>query len=645
MVWSSTSERNNNLNYTYKYNMSSVDPSKFKKLSDIDHVLKRPGMYLGSLKPHTSLKWISSEGRMIQKEITYNPGFLKIFDEIITNSVDESKRKGSKLNTIKITISKGTISIWDNGGIPVLKNDEHNEWIPEMIFSNMKAGSNFDDSEDRSWAGTNGVGSTITNIYSKEFSISTCDGKNIFSQIFSDNMRKRTKPKIKASTRSHTEISYTPDLDKFGLSEIDESHMLLLEKRVLDIAACNPKLKISFNNKPVVIKSFEEYIKLYIQDCFYETKKDGSWSVGIGLSQNGFQQVSFVNSTETYDAGTHVDYILSQIIVSLREFFQKKYKVDIKPSELKNHIFLFVNSTVINPSFSSQTKEKLITEIKDFGYTFEVTQKFIQLILKSEIVASILDWIDQKKLAEENKLQRDLNKNLGKIKIEKLIDAKHKDRWKCSIGIFEGESAISAFRDHRNVDLQGAFALKGKFVNVSEIQTSKLLSKKASGDYNYEELVSIMGAIGLKLGQEVNLKDLRYGRILFYCDADVDGNSIVGLLVNFFYKYWPELFDRKMIYKVETPIVVAIPKTKNKNKIFFYSQSEYQSWVVKNDLKGFDIKYKKGLGALLHDEYKDIIENPKLTQITRDDVSKRSLEIWFGGDSELRKNEMLEVNI
>lgn len=623
----------------------SIDPKKFKKLSDIDHVLKRPGMYLGSLKPHTSLKWVYSEGKMVQKEITYNPGFLKIFDEIITNSVDESKRKGSKLNTIKITVDKGSITIWDNGGIPVLKDEEHNEWIPEMIFSNMKAGSNFDDSEDRSWAGTNGVGSTITNIYSKAFSISTCDGKNSFKQTFSDNMRKRTKVKITPSTKSHTEIFYLPDLEKFGLTDIDESHYLLIEKRVLDISACNPKLKIYFNGKPVIIKSFEEYIKLYLSECFYESKKDGSWSIGIGQSGSGFQQVSFVNSTETYDAGTHVDYILGQIIVSLREFFQKKYKVDIKPSEIKNHIFLFINATVTNPSFSSQTKEKLITEIKDFGYTFEVSQKFIQQILKSEIVASILDWIDQKKLAEENKLQRDLNKNLGKIKIEKLIDAKHKDRWKCSIGIFEGESAISAFRDYRDTNFQGAFALKGKFVNVSEIQTSKLLSKKASGDYNYEELVSIMGAIGLKLGQEVNLKDLRYGRILFYCDADVDGNSIVGLLVNFFYKYWPELFDRKMIYKVETPIVVAIPKSKGKNKIFFYSQTEYMNWCSKNDLKNFEIKYKKGLGALVGDEYKDIIENPKVLQITKDEASKRSLDVWFGGDSELRKSAMLEVNI
>ena len=154
----------------------SVD-KKFKKLDDIDHVILRPGMYIGSIKPHTATKWIVEDDKMTQKEVTYNPGLLKIFDEIVTNSVDESKRKGSKLNTVKVDIDRTTnyINIWDNGGIPVVKHTQHKEWIPEMIFSNLKAGSNFNDEEQRTGAGTNGVGSTLTNIYSKEFTVTTCD--------------------------------------------------------------------------------------------------------------------------------------------------------------------------------------------------------------------------------------------------------------------------------------------------------------------------------------------------------------------------------------------------------------------------------------------------------------------------------------
>lgn len=613
----------------------SVD-KKFKKLDDISHVILRPGMYIGSIKPHTANKWIVEEGKMLQREITYNPGFLKIFDEIVTNSVDESKREGSKLNTVKIDLDRKTnkVTIWDNGGIPVVKNTEHDEWIPEMVFSNLKAGSNFDDTEERSWAGTNGVGSTLTNIYSKEFKISTCDGKNSFVQTFSNNMRERTQPVVKKAKANHTEISYITDLEKFGLTDIDDDHYKMIEKRIYDIAACNTGLKIYFNGTLININSFDDYIKLYTEEYFYEFKKDKTWSLGIALSQNGFQQVSFANTTETYDGGTHVDYVMNQIIVSLREFFLKKHKVDIKPSELKQHMFLFLDATVINPSFSSQTKEKLITEVKEFGTTFEVSPKLIQSILKSEIVNSILDWIQQKKNAEDSKLQRDLNKKLTKIKVEKLIDAKGKDRWKYSIGLFEGESAISAFRKYRTPETMGAFALKGKFVNVSEITNQKLVQN--------DEAVNLMASIGLKLGQEIDVRNLRYGRVLIFTDADMDGNAISALLINFFYKYWPDMFERKMIYKVETPIVVAIPKAKTKKKVLFYTQAEYNEWAEQNDLKQFEIKYKKGLAALVGDEYDDIINRPRLTLITKDEASKGSLETWFGKSADLRKNELLK---
>lgn len=614
----------------------SVD-KKFKKLSDIDHVLQRPGMYVGSIKPHTAIKWLMEDGKMSQKEVTYNPGFLKIFDEIVTNSVDESKRKGSKLSIVKVNINRDTnqISIWDNGGIPVVKSTEHKEWIPEMIFSNLKAGSNFDDTEERSWAGTNGVGSTLTNIYSLSFEISTCDGINHFIQGFKNNMRDRTIPKIKKFTKAHTEITYIPDLERFALESIDDDHFKMIEKRVYDIAACNPSLKIYFQGNIVNMKSFEDYIKLYTTEYFYEAKKDKTWSIAIAPSENGFQQVSFANSTETYDGGTHIDYIMNQIISSLREFFVKKHKVDVKPSELKNHMFVFIDSTIINPSFSSQTKEKLITEIKDFGSTFEISAKLIQSILKSEIVNSILDWIQQKKNAEDSKLQRDLNKKLGKIKVDKLIDAKGKDRWKCSIALFEGDSAAGAFREHRgDPQTMGAFALRGKFINVAEMTNMKLVQN--------EEAVNLMASIGLKLGQAPDLRDLRYGRVLFYTDADVDGNSISGLLLNFFHKYWPEMFDRKMIYKVETPIVVAIPRKGKANKILFYSQTEYNNWADKTDLKQFEIKYKKGLGALVDDEYNTIINDPKMTLITKDDVSTGTLDMWFGKNTEGRKIELLK---
>lgn len=610
---------------------------KYKVLTQIEHVLLRPQTYVGSNKMTVKDQWVISENsdRMERKEISYIPSFIKIFDEVITNSVDESKRENSKLNTIKVNIKKDEISVWDNGGIPIIKHNVYNQYIPEVIFGNLMSGSNYNDDEERILAGTNGLGAKLTNIFSKKFSIITCDGINIFKQTYSNNMRDRTKASIGKSKKNYTEITFKPDFDKFGLDYLDENHFNIIKKRVYDIAATNTKLKVYLNDVLINFKSFSDYIKLYTDDYLYESSKDSLWSVGISISNNGFQQISFVNSTETYDGGTHVNYILDQIITNLREFFLKKHKIDVKPSELKNHIFLFLNSTVINPAFSSQTKEKLITDIKDFGIYFEISNKLIQSILKSEIVGSVLDWIDKKKLAEENKLQRQLNKSLSKIKVEKLIDSKGKDRGSHSIGLFEGDSAISAFRKYRNPQNMGAFALKGKFINVSEISNTKLIQNK--------EVVNLMAAIGLKLGQLANISDLRYGKILFYVDADHDGNSIASLLINFFYKYWPELYDNNIIYKVETPIIVAIPKQGKKNKIFFYTQKEYDNWAIKNNVNKYELNYKKGLAALVDDEYKDIINNPKLTLICKDDLSSNTLDIWFGKNSELRKNELLKL--
>lgn len=485
---------------------------KYKKLDDITHVLLRPGMYIGSIKMNTSMKWIIDNNKMIKKEITYTPAFIKLFDEIICNSVDESRRSGYKLNTIKVTINKDSIKVCDNGGIPVVKHKEHNMYLPELLFSNLKAGANFNDDEERTVAGLNGIGSVLVNIFSKEFIVSTCDGKKHFIQTFSNNMRDRIAPVIKKSNKNHTTITYVPDLAQFGLTEIDQDHFKIMEKRVYDLAGCNPNIKFTFNGNTIKINSFTDYIKLYTDEYFFEANKEKTWALGIAISENGFQQISFANSTETYDGGTHVDYIMNQIVVQLREFFLKKHKVDIKPNELKSHMTLFLDTTIINPSFSSQTKEKLITEVKEFGSTYEVSNKLIQSILKSEIVNSILDWINQKKDADANKLQRDLNKKLSKIKVDKLIDAKGKDRWKCSLALFEGDSALSGFRKYRNSETMGSFCLRGKFTNVSDISNQKLSQNT--------EAVNIMAAIGLKLGQKIELKDLRYGKILIYTDAD-----------------------------------------------------------------------------------------------------------------------------
>jgi len=612
--------------------MEKTIEKKYRKLSDIEHVLQRPGMWVGSINPHTADLFILGEDKkFLRTPSTYNPAFLKIFDEIISNSIDEHKRN-PKLNKLDVTIDKeGRITILDNGGIPVKMHKEYEEWIPEMIFSNLKTGSNFDDSEDRLVAGTNGVGATLTNIFSKVFSVKTADGKKQFLQVFSENMHKRTRPDIKNEKKNFTEISYLPDYARFGMQNIDEIHLSLLKKRVVDAAACNPKLQVSFNGEKFQFKNFKDYCTMYVNEVFFE--ESSRWKIAVGISDNSFQQVSFVNSVETRDGGTHVEYIANQIASWMREQIKKKYKFDIKPSELRNHIFLFVNADIVNSSFSSQTKEKLITETKDFKSTHEVSDKLMKQIFSSEITKQLLDWLENKKLAEERKQLRALNKYIDTAKIIKLIDAKGKNRENCTLGIFEGDSAKTAFRNSRDPETQGAFPLRGKFVNVRELTNTKVIENN--------EVKSLLAAIGLKLGEEPT--NLRYGKLLFYTDMDPDGDSIAGLLMNFFGKYWPELFEQERIYRVLTPFVVV---KKGKEVHWFYSSDEFHEWSKKQkDLTSWKINYKKGLGALNDEEYEEIIKNPKMIAIQKGNCFHETLNTWFSGDSKPRKIKMLGMSV
>lgn len=610
-------------------NAKSIE-QKYRKLSDIEHVLLRPGMYVGSTKSREEEIYVlGDEGKFEKRRLTYNPAFLKIFDEIVSNAVDEHRRN-PKLNEVNVVIDsvKNTICVRDNGGIPVVKHAEHDEWIPELIFSNLKAGSNFNDDEERLVAGTNGVGSTLTNIFSKVFRIETADKKNVFVQTFSNNMRDRSEAVVRKSREGFTEIFFEPDLNRFSMTGIDSDHTQIMRKRCIDLAACNQLLKITFNGELFQFPTFKDYCKLYSDNVIYE--EEGRWKVGVLPSDGSFTQVSFVNAVETKDGGTHVDHVAAGVIEWIRERVRKKHKLELKPSELRNHFFFLVQADVVNPAFSSQTKEKLITEPREFGSKFEMSDKTLKSILASEVVQRILDWAQQKALADERKQLRELNKNLAKGKVLKLIDAKARVmRNSCTLALFEGDSASSAFRKYRNPDSQGAFPLRGKFVNVTEMPATKVIQN--------QEVKDLLAAIGLRLGEEP--KDLRYGKILIYSDADPDGDSIAGLLINFFGRYWPEMFAQDRICRVMTPLVVV---KKKDEKQWFYTSAEFEVWQSKQkDITKWDIAYKKGLAALEDDEYREIIQNPNMFSIQFGNDYKDTLDAWFGSDPMPRKEKIL----
>ena len=628
--------------------MAKTIEEKYKSLTPEEHVLHRPGTYIGSTVTEDVDMFILEDGKFVKKTVKYNPGFIKLFDEIISNSVDESKRKGTKLDTIKVEVDtkNNTIQVYDNGGIEVVMHKEVKKYVPHMIFGELRSGSNFTDSDNRTWVGTNGLGSSLCNIFSEEFKVETADSKQRFTMVWKNNMSENTPAKIERTSQHYTRITYKPDLKRFGMDCIDNDSFKIMEKRVYEIAGCNSNLSIYFNGKRIIMRSFRDYCQMYLEEdglLLYEENKD--WQVGVSVSPSGsFQQVSYVNCVNTFDGGTHNDHILNQIIPALREKISKRFKTDILPGQIKNHMFLFINSTVINPAFSSQTKEKLITDIKNFGTEIKLTDKFINAIYKSEITNSITDWLDQKKVADEKKAEREANKAIAKVKVDKLIDCKwagtsKKD--KCRLILTEGDSAMSAYRSNRDPNVDAGLALRGKSLNVRDLPKSKVMENA--------EIMAVMAAMGLKFGespikfdQKGNIVEdkTRFGTIQIYTDADVDGTACAALILNYIHKFWPDLIRAHKIARAETPVLIVEHKKTKKEKWFYYD-AEYKEWCNGKDLKDYDIHYMKGLGALNAKQSAEIYKNPHLYFYELDDFAEESMQHWFGKDSEMRKKKLV----
>lgn len=587
--------------------MSSKDNlTKYQKLSEIEHVLARGGMYVGSTANTDTEGFIYNHAkkRMEWKSYTYNPALIKLFDEIISNSVDEHKRGGS-VTKIEVDVCRltGSISVADDGGIPVAKHPDHGMYIPEMIFGEMRTGSNFGD-DDRTTAGLNGIGSVLVNIYSREFKVVTADGKNKFVQVYKNNLSERSTPTILKSKERGTTITFTPDYKRLNCS-LDAGNIERITRRVYDVAGCNPKIKVYLNGELINIKSFGEYVSLYVgdKDQFIE-QSNKDWHIAIASSNEAFRHISFVNGVDTFNGGSHVDYITNQITTKLREYIKKKHKVDIRPANIKQHLFVFINCTINAPVFTSQTKEFMSSDVKDFGTSFEVTDKLINALVKGDIVQRILDWAEsqqrQKELAELRKMNKQTQTNNYLKKIVKFDDATSKDRMACALILTEGDSAAKAILSARDPKTIGVFPLKGKPLNVRDIKVSKLTAN--------EEFANIMSIIGLKLGENHTIEDLRFGKVFIGADQDDDGAHIAGLVMNMFQQYWPNLIKEGFLVRLNTPVIVA---TTGKTKHEFFSRSEYNDWLEANNNPKHSFKWFKGLGSWTSKDFARFISDSK----------------------------------
>ena len=613
----------------------------YQKKTDKEHVLDNPDTYTGSMEftDYDTYVYDDKEDKINFKEINIIPGLYKLFDEGIVNcrdhhirmlqAMDNCKPNIMPLTYIDISISDdGTITMLNDGnGIDIEKHPEYNIWIPEMIFGHLRTSTNYDKSEKKIVGGKNGFGFKLVLIWSEYGEIETVDHIRglKYHQIFKNNLNIIEKPSItKCKKKPYTKVIFKPDYKRLGIEKLSPDMINLFKRRVYDIAAVtDKKVKVKYNGELIPITNFQQYVDLYIGSKddtkrIYEASNE-RWEYAVCIApKEEFTQVSFVNGIYTGKGGKHVDYLLNQIVKKLTTYIKKKKKIDVKSSTIKEQIMLFLRCDIENPAFDSQTKDYMNTPSSKFGTSCDVSEKFIEKIAKMGIMDKACALTEVKESSELKKTDGSKTKSIRGI--PKLIDANYAGTDKsdkCTIIFCEGDSAKAGIvsglsKEDRN--LLGVYPMKGKLFNVRGESPKRILENK--------EVTEIKQILGIESGKEytqeiVNTK-LRYGKILFMTDQDLDGSHIKGLGINLFDSEWKSLINIPgFIGFMNTPILKA---KKGASELKFYNDGEWNSWCSSNSIKGWKIKYYKGLGTSTSKEFKEYFQHKKIVNFVNNDA-------------------------
>ena len=630
--------------------MKKTIEETYKQMSEVEHILARPGMYVGSTKEEQKSQFVYdyTDGMMKMKEISIIPGMVKLIDEIISNSTDEYRRPTNLgLNKIIVKFAKDnkTIYVSDNGGIPVAMHKDAGMWLPKFIFGQLRTSSNYNDDEDRAGVGTNGLGSVLTNIFSSMFTVYTCDGKKKFQCTWNNFKYDETSIVIqnKAKKNEHgTTIAFKLNFDNFDTTEkkFTDDIKDIIMTRALNAAVANLGLAVEFIDESRNIDTtfqfndFKEYIELYRN--YIDIKniieyKDANKQVFV--IPDGSIDIGFVNGAEC-SQGTHIKALHQLINAPIIELLKKKNKIEVTSRQCDGNYSMFCDLTISNPAYDSQTKDCLTTSVerfyKDENTTFELTSAFLNKVCKSEVVNNIIDWYNKKQQVEDQRAIRKINREISKglKRPDKFITCVSKKKNERQLWIFEGDSAKAAFRNCRNPQYQAGYIMRGVPKSAWDASPIELMKNEV-----YNDLVTILG---LKFGKDFNINDVKFSKIVISSDMDDDGHHICGLLLNFF-NNWPELFEKKMIVRSISPLVIA---TKGKTTKNFYSMDEYAK--EKSRLKNYTFKFSKGLGGLNNSESKEMYQNPKFQVFTKDDLAESMLKKWFNKDDSNTRKELLQ---
>lgn len=630
----------------------------FAVLSGRDQILLRPGMWIGSVTPRSQMMHIISDNKIEYKEITFVPAFVKCINELLDNSIDALISSSQANGKIKVKMTSNSIIIEDNGpGIPVVKKDissiqstnstiseEEKQqlsemYIPHIAWTRLFSGTNFVDSPDKMTVGAHGIGSKASVIFSTKFIGRTDDGKKSCKVVAVNNLEKSTCTIGQTSGTSGTKVEFIPDLNRFDLTEIEQVYHDVIYQRLLCLAITFPDISFSFNGKTINLTG-KKFVSLFSNNIVYQSFDRGF--IGIYHNENDeFNFCSYVNGLAMTRGGSHVDYVINQLVAPIRDKLVKKYK-EIKPADIRNKLSLVLFMRDFpNAKYDSQTKETLTNAPSEISAYFNSSidfKLFAKHILKN--TALIDPIIETFKLKEEVKNRIALkNKTKNKIKVsaDKYISPTGKEQK--YFMICEGWSACSGISQALGRTGIGYYASRGVPLSVVDAKTSQIIKN--------QEFSDIMSILGIDPTNHVN-SDINFNLIVHAGDSDLDSLHIIGIYMGWWLKFAPNLFNQNKIARLMTPYVILWEDNKmTKIHKAFYDLQSYKQYEATNNVSKYKKNLFKGLGSWSKEQFQKLFDSSPngiedfLQYINLDDYGKIIANNWLKTTEADKRKEYL----